>query len=50
MNMSGENDGKGPNWIMMHLVITKHNERSIFSVRRGVEGAKEGAHIKCVTE
>ena len=25
-------------------------ERSIFFGRRGVEGAKEGAHIKCVTE
>ena len=45
MNMSGENDGKGPNWIMMHLVITKHNERSIFFVRQGVATVKEGAHI-----
>ena len=25
-------------------------ERSIFFGRQGVEGAKEGAHIKCVTE
>ena len=44
MNMSGENDGRD---IFHHY---KNIERMIFFGRRGVEGAKEGAHIKCVTE